>query len=176
MEALLRDKFARNVTLRGKLLATGERRLVHANAHGDAFWGECCPPSGGPRAGRNELGLALTRLRSALQKASSSGDESAVARAWARDRSRPLVEGGASSSKGFSPSDVRLTLAWRRSGSSEASFLPPFEETCELIVGRHEHCDVPLEHKSCSRAHAAVLADVQRQGSRLFAILRQVFL
>jgi len=57
---LLYTKFS-DPTLRAKLLATGNRPLVHTNQHGDRFWGVC----GGH--GYNVLGQTLMALRPKLR-------------------------------------------------------------------------------------------------------------
>lgn len=59
MEEILLSKFS-NMSLRDKLIATGDEELVEGNNHGDKFWGVC------DGEGRNELGKALMNVRSKL--------------------------------------------------------------------------------------------------------------
>jgi ribA/ribD-fused uncharacterized protein len=59
MENLLRLKF-KWPHLRDKLLATGDTELIEGNSWGDRFWGVFLG------RGRNELGLALMRIRKEL--------------------------------------------------------------------------------------------------------------
>jgi N-glycosidase YbiA len=61
MEELLRIKFA-DPMLRGLLVKTGTAELVEGNTWRDTFWGVFAG------RGRNELGKALMRVRSACQQ------------------------------------------------------------------------------------------------------------
>lgn len=61
MEHLLRQKFAPNSPNAGRLLATGDARLVEGNTWGDTFWGVC----GGH--GENWLGRLLMKVRTDLR-------------------------------------------------------------------------------------------------------------
>lgn len=54
-------KFARNRTLREKLLATGDAELIEGNTWGDTFWGQC------NGKGQNELGNIIMQVRELLQ-------------------------------------------------------------------------------------------------------------
>ena len=63
-----RAKFRRE-PLRTGLLATGDARLVHENAHGDAYWG-VVPGEGG----RNRLGAILMRVRAELREGLGEGE------------------------------------------------------------------------------------------------------
>ena len=99
MEALLRDKFARSTELRQRLLdETGGRRLRHGNDYNDGFWG--LKDGKDPKTGRNELGLALERVR-ALAK-----DEAAFWVRWAEDRAPRALDAR----------DAAFDAAWRREG------------------------------------------------------------
>lgn len=59
LDSLLAEKFA-IPALRRRLLATGTTEIVNRNVFGDTFWGVC------RGLGRNELGLALMRVRATL--------------------------------------------------------------------------------------------------------------
>jgi ribA/ribD-fused uncharacterized protein len=61
MARALEAKFTQNAALRGRLLATGERRLVHLSAR-DRFWGRTRDG-----AGENRLGEMLMALRDRLR-------------------------------------------------------------------------------------------------------------
>jgi len=58
---LLRQKF-RQEPLKGRLLATGDKRLIEGNTWGDTFWGVC------DGVGENWLGRLLMQVRGELQK------------------------------------------------------------------------------------------------------------
>ena len=142
MEALLRDKFLRHPDLRAKLLATEERRVLHVNDFNDAFWGL----RRADRKGRNELGKAVGRVRAELRAAASRDDCGDVV-AWCLDRAPGT----------FDRRDAAIDVAWRRSGSDGLSRLPTFEETKAVVVGRHDHAGLKLDHGSTSRLHAALV-------------------
>jgi len=61
MELTIRVKFEQHPSLRRELLNTGDDYLVENAGANDAFWG-----NGADGKGRNELGLALMRLRKHL--------------------------------------------------------------------------------------------------------------
>lgn len=61
MYRIVFDKFARNLDLMNKLLATGEQELVEGNNWNDTFWGRC---SG---VGENHLGKILMKVREELK-------------------------------------------------------------------------------------------------------------
>ncbi|GJE95754.1 NADAR family protein [Phanerochaete sordida] len=61
MDIVLKTKFAQYENLRQLLMSTGERELINANPV-DTFWG-----CGTNDQGRNELGKALTRLRTTIR-------------------------------------------------------------------------------------------------------------
>lgn len=138
MERLLVDKFARSPDLLEKLLKTDGRRIVHANDFNDGFWGVK-----GDRTGRNELGLALGRVRATLSEAADG-----PWRAWCGDRSG--VEG-------LDARDAGFDLAWRRSGETGLSRLDAVEGATFFVAGHAESCELRVEHASCSRIHAALL-------------------
>jgi ribA/ribD-fused uncharacterized protein len=58
MASVLFDKFYRNRSLRGKLLATGDAELIEANHWGDIIWG-----TDEEGNGENHLGRLLMRIR-----------------------------------------------------------------------------------------------------------------
>jgi hypothetical protein len=60
MLILVRLKF-QNVSLRERLLATGEQALIEGNSWGDTFWGVC------DGKGRNMLGLILMSIRTEVE-------------------------------------------------------------------------------------------------------------
>ncbi|KDQ52773.1 hypothetical protein JAAARDRAFT_210423 [Jaapia argillacea MUCL 33604] len=62
MDLVLYHKFTQHPSLKASLLGTGSAQLIEDSPH-DNFWG-CGPP---PRTGRNELGIALMRLRDHLR-------------------------------------------------------------------------------------------------------------
>jgi len=62
MDEIIWLKFTQHQSLKEELLATGDAELVE-DSDKDAFWG-----IGADRKGRNELGLALERLRERLRK------------------------------------------------------------------------------------------------------------
>jgi len=63
MEIAIRHKFEQYSDLRRELLSTGDATLVEDAGANDAFWG-----NGPDGKGRNELGKALMRLRTELQR------------------------------------------------------------------------------------------------------------
>ena len=63
MSDILMDKFTRNRSLGGRLLATGDALLVEGNAWHDHFWGEC------DGRGTNVLGALLMITRDRLRAA-----------------------------------------------------------------------------------------------------------
>ncbi|KAG8997768.1 hypothetical protein FRB90_012437, partial [Tulasnella sp. 427] len=63
MDEILELKFNQHVKLRRMLVATGSRLLIYNCGKHDDFLG-----NGADGNGRNELGLALMRLRSKLTK------------------------------------------------------------------------------------------------------------
>ncbi|KZT64781.1 DUF1768-domain-containing protein [Daedalea quercina L-15889] len=67
MDNVLEAKFAQHLSLRHKLLETGNSKLIEDSPI-DPFWG-----CGRDRRGRNELGKALMRLRDKFQKQLESG-------------------------------------------------------------------------------------------------------
>ncbi len=66
MEKLLRIKFT-HISLRKKLLETGDKILIEGNWHGDKFWGKCLKTD--PPVGENILGRLLMKIRSELESA-----------------------------------------------------------------------------------------------------------
>ncbi|KAG9022911.1 hypothetical protein FRB95_013993 [Tulasnella sp. JGI-2019a] len=58
MDEVLRLKFEQHPALKEQLLSTGDAYLVEDSGANDTFWG-----NGADGNGRNELGLALMRLR-----------------------------------------------------------------------------------------------------------------
>ncbi|KAG8990906.1 hypothetical protein FRB93_002978 [Tulasnella sp. JGI-2019a] len=63
MDRVLRHKFSQHRELRRELLSTGDDYLVEDAGANDAFWG-----NGADGRGRNELGKALMRLRTAYRQ------------------------------------------------------------------------------------------------------------
>ncbi|KAG8993593.1 hypothetical protein FRB90_000655, partial [Tulasnella sp. 427] len=63
MEEIIEAKFTQHVKLKRLLLDTGERYLIENAGQYDDFWG-----NGADGNGRNELGLALMRLRKTLRE------------------------------------------------------------------------------------------------------------
>lgn len=61
MEAILFDKFTRNLDLRQKLLETGEKYLEETNWWNDQFWGVC------DGKGENRLGKLLMKIRDRIK-------------------------------------------------------------------------------------------------------------
>ncbi len=61
MTELTLQKFALNLDLAQRLLATGDRALIEGNTYGDTFWGVC----GG--IGQNQLGKSLMKVRYAIR-------------------------------------------------------------------------------------------------------------
>ncbi len=61
MTDLVRQKFTAHVSLRAKLLATGDTRLVEGNHWNDTFWGVC------RGEGENHLGKILMKVREELR-------------------------------------------------------------------------------------------------------------
>lgn len=57
MYELVRLKFKHHLSLRAKLLATGQRELIEGNAWDDTYWGVC------KGVGENRLGHILMRVR-----------------------------------------------------------------------------------------------------------------
>lgn len=139
METLLRDKFRRDAALRERLLRTDRMNLIASNDWGELFWGV----SGGK--GSNALGKALMKLREEVRSGSDID-------AWL-----------ASSFELAGPSDPcdGLSLEVHKGGVAV--------ETLKLgasrplfLAGKHSACDVPLEHPSVSRRHAALVRDKSR--------------
>lgn len=60
MEEIVRDKFTRNLTLRQKLIDTGDQILIEGNTWFDTFWGVC------NGKGQNHLGKILMKVRKEL--------------------------------------------------------------------------------------------------------------
>src|SRR5437868_11939780 len=60
MHHIVLDKFARNLELMNKLLATGDQELVEGNNWNDTYWGRCSD------IGENHLGKILMQVRSEL--------------------------------------------------------------------------------------------------------------
>lgn len=65
MGELVLDKFVSNPELGKKLLATGDAILVETNDWGDDIWGDSTTTD---TPGRNQLGIILMNVRSALQR------------------------------------------------------------------------------------------------------------
>lgn len=61
MEELVRQKFTTNLSLKEKLIATGEQQLEEGNTWGDTFWGVC------RGVGQNNLGNILMKIREELR-------------------------------------------------------------------------------------------------------------
>lgn len=61
MERLLRHKFTLHPSLKEKLLATGDRKLIEGNTWGDTYWGVC------KGTGENNLGKLLMKIREELR-------------------------------------------------------------------------------------------------------------
>jgi ribA/ribD-fused uncharacterized protein len=139
MESLLRDKFRRDAALRERLLRTDHMNLIASNDWGELFWGV----SAGK--GSNALGKALMKLREEVRTGSDID-------AWL-----------ASSFALAGPTDPcdGLNLEVHKSGA--------LVDTIRLgaarplfLAGKHSSCDVPLEHPSVSRRHAALVRDKDR--------------
>lgn len=60
MREIVHAKFEQNISLRQKLIATGDAVLEEGNTWRDRVWGICPPRSG---QGRNELGKILMEVR-----------------------------------------------------------------------------------------------------------------
>jgi ribA/ribD-fused uncharacterized protein len=60
MRALDFQKFSRDETAKGKLLATGDQELIEGNTWNDTFWGVC------NGKGKNALGVILMAVREEL--------------------------------------------------------------------------------------------------------------
>lgn len=65
MGELVLDKFVSNPELGKRLLATGDAILVETNDWGDDIWGDSTTTD---KPGRNQLGIILMNVRSALQR------------------------------------------------------------------------------------------------------------
>lgn len=61
METICENKFRSNPDFAQKLIDTGDAYIEESNRHGDTYWGTV------NGVGRNELGLALMRVRMRLQ-------------------------------------------------------------------------------------------------------------
>ncbi len=64
MTTIVTDKFNRNITLKNKLIATGDALLIEGNGWKDFFWGVDLTSG----FGKNWLGLILMKVRDKLKE------------------------------------------------------------------------------------------------------------
>lgn len=68
MRRFLMEKFTKNVTLRKKLLETGNAFLIEGNYWHDNYWGDCKCEKCKNMTGGNQLGLILMKIRNEIKK------------------------------------------------------------------------------------------------------------
>lgn len=61
-------KFSANESLRSRLIATGNKRLIEGNWWHDNYWGNCTCAKCTGKPGANNLGILLIFVRSLLQQ------------------------------------------------------------------------------------------------------------